>query len=262
MTKLNITQVRNATQIIEYAGKKFLIDPLLAEKGAYPGFEGCVRSEIRNPTVELPIPAEDLIKVDAIIVTHTHADHWDEAAIRLIPKEMTIYVQDRIDEATLRSQGFTNLHVLSEISCFEDVSLIKTGGQHGSDVAYAVDTLAEKLGDACGVIFKHPREKTLYIAGDTIWNDEVENVISTHKPDIVVLNAGFAQVITFGSIIMGKEDILRAHVMLPNAKIVATHMEAINHCILTRKELRDYVEDHKISESVLIPEDGETNSFK
>lgn len=261
MAELNITQVRNATQIIEYGGKKFLIDPLLAEKGAYAGFEGTVRSELRNPTVNLPIPVEDLIKVDAIIVTHTHADHWDEAAVRLIPKEMTIYVQDRTDEGTLRSQGFTNLHILSEISCFEGVSLIKTGGKHGSDLAYAVDILAEKLGDACGVVFKNPKEKTLYIAGDTIWNEEVENALSTHKPDIVVLNAGFAQVVKFGSIIMGKEDILRAHVTLPNAKIIATHMEAINHCILTRKELRDFVEDHKISESVLIPGDGETIKF-
>lgn len=261
MTKLNITQIRNATQIIEYAGKTFLIDPLLAEKDAYPGFEGTVRSELRYPTVGLPMPAQDIIKVDAIIVTHTHADHWDEAAMRLIPKEKVIYVQHEKDEAILRSQGFSNLHILSETSTFKDVSLIKSGGQHGSDAAYSVDKLAELLGDACGVVFKHPREQTLYIAGDTIWNEEVENVLSTHKPDIVILNAGSAQVITYGNIIMDKEDILRAHVMLPNAKIVATHMEAVNHCILTRKELREYIEDHKITGSVFIPEDGEKISF-
>ncbi|MGV2399060.1 MAG UNVERIFIED_CONTAM: hypothetical protein MIL04_26180, partial [Klebsiella aerogenes] len=37
---MNITHIRNATQIIEYAGKKFLIDPMLADKGAWPGFPG------------------------------------------------------------------------------------------------------------------------------------------------------------------------------------------------------------------------------
>lgn len=40
---------------------------------------------------------------------------------------------------------------------------------------------------------------------------------------------------------MGKDNTLRAHAMLPNAKIVATHMEAINHCILPRKELEEFL---------------------
>ncbi|STV29932.1 metallo-beta-lactamase domain protein [Klebsiella pneumoniae] len=37
---MNITHIRNATQIIDYAGKRFLIDPMLADKGAWPGFSG------------------------------------------------------------------------------------------------------------------------------------------------------------------------------------------------------------------------------
>lgn len=37
---MNIMQIRNATQLIAYAGKRFLIDPMLAEKDAYPGFAG------------------------------------------------------------------------------------------------------------------------------------------------------------------------------------------------------------------------------
>ncbi len=35
---MNIKQIRNATVVAQYAGKKFLIDPILAEKGAYPPF--------------------------------------------------------------------------------------------------------------------------------------------------------------------------------------------------------------------------------
>ncbi|MCY9191105.1 MBL fold metallo-hydrolase, partial [Bacillus mojavensis] len=35
---MNIQQIRNSTLVVEYAGKKFLIDPMLAEKGAYPPF--------------------------------------------------------------------------------------------------------------------------------------------------------------------------------------------------------------------------------
>jgi L-ascorbate metabolism protein UlaG (beta-lactamase superfamily) len=43
---MKFQQLRNATLIIEYAGKKFLVDPMLAEKGAFPGFEGTVNSYI------------------------------------------------------------------------------------------------------------------------------------------------------------------------------------------------------------------------
>ena len=68
--------IRNATGRLNYAGKTFLIDPMLAEKGRYAGFEGTLNSHLRNPLVELPMKAEDTFKdVDAIILTHTHEDH-------------------------------------------------------------------------------------------------------------------------------------------------------------------------------------------
>ena len=37
---MKITQVRNATLLLDYAGTRFLIDPMLSAKGAFPGFEG------------------------------------------------------------------------------------------------------------------------------------------------------------------------------------------------------------------------------
>ncbi|STT29842.1 metallo-beta-lactamase domain protein [Klebsiella pneumoniae] len=54
---MNITHIRNATQIIHYAGKRFLIDPMLADKGAWPGFPGTARSELRNRWLSCRFPA-------------------------------------------------------------------------------------------------------------------------------------------------------------------------------------------------------------
>ncbi len=53
---MKITQVRNATLLLDYAGTRFLIDPMLSAKGAFPGFEGTANSQLRNPLVELPLP--------------------------------------------------------------------------------------------------------------------------------------------------------------------------------------------------------------
>ncbi|MNY82200.1 hypothetical protein D3C86_2241660 [compost metagenome] len=47
------------------------------------------------------------------------------------------------------------------------------------------------------------------------------------------------------------------HQILPQATIIAIHMEAINHCILTRKALADYVEEKGIADKVIIPADGQ-----
>ena len=131
---MNITHIRNATQIIDYAGKRFLIDPMLADKGAWPGFPGTARSELRNPLVELPFSRDKIVDVDAVIVTHTHDDHWDAAAIAAIPKTLPVFVQHEADAALLRSQGFQDLRLLSADSEFAGVRLLKTtSGQHGSD---------------------------------------------------------------------------------------------------------------------------------
>ena len=94
---MNITQIRNATQLITYAGKRFLIDPMLAPKGTYPGFPGTARADIRHPMVELPVDVQTLLDADAVIVTHTHADHWDQYAVELIAKGKPIYVQNDSD---------------------------------------------------------------------------------------------------------------------------------------------------------------------
>lgn len=255
-----IQQIRNATLKISYAGTIFLIDPMLAPKGAYPGFEETYRSELRNPLIDLPASISEIIKgVDAIIVTHTHLDHWDDAAQKFIPKHFPLFVQNEQDAKLIQSQGFTNIRILDNNTLFNDIHLTKVGGQHGTDSMYAVPDLAKRLGDTMGVVFHAKGFKTLYIAGDTIWCDETTRVISNYKPEIIILNTGYARLKNFnGSIIMGKDDVKHAYQTASNAIIIATHMDAVNHAMLTRKKLREYITKEGINDRVLVPNDGET----
>ena len=261
--QVQLQQIRNATVKITYADTTFLIDPMLAKKGTYPGFEGTYRSKLRNPLVELPMSEKDVIAgVDAVIITHTHLDHWDEAAQKLLPKNIPLFAQNQADATMIREQGFTNVRVLSDKAEFGGVTISKTGGQHGTDKMYAVPEVAKALGPAMGVVFQAPGHKTLYLVGDTIWRDEVDQALAQYAPQVIVINAGYAMMDGFeGSIIMGKEDVLRAAQVAPGATIVATHMDAINHMAQTRKELREYVKEKGIQDRVHVPEDGATVQF-
>ncbi len=253
---MKFQQIRNATVIIDYAGTRFLIDPMLSPKGSFPAFPGTPNDHLMNPTVALPIPMDDILAVDAVIVTHDHLDHWDEPAKQLIPKDKPLFAQNERDQATIRASGFTDVRLLGANTEFQGITLIKTSGQHGSDQIMATP-IAELLGEVCGVVFKHPQEKTVYLAGDTLWNTHVQTILAQYKPDVAILNAGDAQVMGFGSIIMGKQDVYEVHKAAPQATLIATHMESVNHATLTRSELRAFAAEKGMTHCLLVPEDGE-----
>ncbi|MBX9971076.1 MBL fold metallo-hydrolase [Priestia aryabhattai] len=253
---MKINQIRNATIIVEYANKKFLIDPMLAEKGTYPPFPNSARQDQKNPLVSLPTSVENIIEdIDAVIVTHLHLDHFDEAAQRILPKDIKMFVQNEEDATEVRNAGFQNVEVLQEGTAFEGIQLIKTKGEHGRG------EILKLAGLVCGVVFKHQSEKTLYVAGDTVWYDEVQKVIDTHKPEIIVVNGGDNQFFEGGSLIMGKEDIYEVCKAAPNAQLFVVHMEAVNHWGLSKEELKSFIEEKEMSSHVNVPEDGESYAF-
>jgi len=258
---VKVQQIRNATIKVKYAGSTFLIDPMLAKKGTYPGFEGTYNSELRNPLVELPMPLSDVMKADAIIVTHTHLDHWDDAAKQSLPKSLPLFAQNEADAQSIRKDGFTNVRVLTKDTLFNGTRISPTGGQHGDDKTIAA--AGELLGQVMGVVLQRQGHKTVYIAGDTVWNSQVEGAIKQYQPDVIILNTGYARIQGLdGSIIMGKEDLYRAYQAAPRAKVIGSHMEAVNHGMQTRKELRDYIQEKGMDpKRVLVPADGESYTF-
>lgn len=93
-------------------------------------------------------------------------------------------------------------------------------------------------------------DETGYVAGDTTWDEPVEQTLDRSEPDVVVLNGGEAQFDRGQPVAMDVEGV-NAVRDATDATIVVVHVEAINHCLLTRDELRSGTED------VHVPGDGE-----
>jgi L-ascorbate metabolism protein UlaG (beta-lactamase superfamily) len=253
---VKIRQIRNATQVIEYGGKKFLIDPMLSKKGTYPPFPNSLRQDQKNPLVELPIAVEKVIEgIDAVFLSHLHLDHYDDAAKKILPKSIKIFVQDEADKKKVESEGFTDVEMLTDNTNFQGVQLFRTRAQHGRG------EMLKRSGNVCGFVFKHLDEKTLYIAADTVWFEGVKEAIDLHKPEIIVVNGGDNQFFNGGSLIMGKDDIYEVHKAASQAKIIVCHMEAVNHYTLSREELKTFINEKAISSNVVVPDDGESYSF-
>lgn len=113
--------------------------------------------------------------------------------------------------------------------------------------------------DAMGVVFKAECEETLYIAGDTIWCEEVKEALDTHTPDFVIVNACAATVLNGERLIMNIEDVKKVLEYAPYAAIIASHMDTVSHLSVTREDLHEFKEKNNI-QNLLIPDDGETLS--
>ncbi len=260
---MKFQQIRGATVIVTYAGKKFLIDPFFADKGSVPPVPSPY-NESPNPLVALPLSISEIVAVDAVIVTHMHHfDHFDEAAQRALPKDMPMFTQNEKEARDMRGLGFKNVTALHDEGVhFEEITLHRTNGEHGRGEASKKNYAALGIPDeVCGVVFTKLGERTAYVAGDTLWGEMVRDAIDKHHPDVIVLNAAQAQFPDGTPILMGAEGLYEVSKAAPQATIIVTHLDAVNHARVSRGDMRQFVQDKGLNSRVFIPTDGEELSL-
>ena len=254
---MKIHQIRNATIIVIYNDKRFLIDPWLMPKDFMPGFEGAMNSEVRQPRVDLPKDFDiNHLPLDAVILTHFHPDHFDEFAVNALDKNIPFFVQNETDLNIIKNFGFNDVRIVSENGTdFEGVKLFKTQCQHGR--REVVKPMCEQIGmpyDSMGIAFKSNKEKTLYVAGDTIWCEEVKQAIDKFNPEIIIINACGATVLVGEGerLIMDIEDTKAISNYAKNSTIIASHMDTVSHLTVKREDIKAL----KLN-NVVVPDDNE-----
>ena len=113
-----------------------------------------------------------------------------------------------------------------------------------------------------GIYFPSTWTKKSLFYWDTIWHEFVELTLNKHKPDILVLNAPSGRYDGFkGTTMLEPEDVKKCYELYTNAKIITVHMNSFPHCVTTTEKMKKFVEENKLEDRVLVPEDGEILKF-
>lgn len=252
---MNIRLLRHATTVIQYGGLKILVDPMLNPAGAAnPIPTKSPGKGRRNPLVDLPVTRDDLKAIfsslDAILITHMHADHFDDFEGKMLPKDLPMLCQAE-DRERLEAIGFRQVIPIDKTLNWSGLKITRYEACHGGFY------WRRKMGKGAGYVLEAQGEPVFYIAGDTVWSPPVRQALAQHNPGIILVYAGAAQFPFGRSITMNTRDITQVCRNAPQAQIVAVHMEAINHCLLTREMLRDFLKGKPFSPRVHIPQNGE-----
>ena len=246
---MRLRLIRHATLLVGLGGRRVLVDPQLDAAGARPAVAD-TPNDRRNPLVELPEQAEVLAHgLDAVLVTHLHRDHLDDTAVDLLPKDLPVLCQPP-DEGVLRDRGFTDVRAVEATLDWEGITVARTDGRHGTG------ELGDSLAPVSGFVLSAPGEPSVYVAGDTIWCDEVRVALDEHRPHAVVVNAGGARFNSGDPVTMTADDVVAVARHAPEAMVVAVHMEAVNHCLETRADLHQRLREEGLADRVAVPEDG------
>ncbi len=144
---MRLRLIRHATLIVEFASRTLLVDPMLDAAGARPPIQNSPNPR-RNPLVPLPLSTDEVLRgVEAVLVTHTHSDHWDATAAALVPNHLPLFCQLE-DETKFRSLGFGQVSPVQGPVGWKGIEITRTGGQHGTGA------IAKMLAPVCGFVMR------------------------------------------------------------------------------------------------------------
>ena len=184
MTRLTITRIAHSSVLIDFDGHQVLTDPWFSEK------EGYYHGEPYG------IVLQDLPRLDGVVVSHEHYDHYDMHAFQVYPDKQVPIAVIRGTAQAAREVGFTNVIEMDawETTSFGPITITAIPGKHGvPEITYMLQA----------------GNFTVYFGGDTLLIPELSE-IPQHFPkvDVALLAINGLQIRPQGNqqVVMNPQD--------------------------------------------------------
>jgi L-ascorbate metabolism protein UlaG (beta-lactamase superfamily) len=253
---LRVTYIGHATLLIEVAGKRLLTDP------NFDPALGKFLARVSAPGIAL----QALPKLDAILLTHAHADHLSFDSLDALPDDIPLYAPGPVAK-WLRKQGYSHAEGIDAGEALDigGISLHAASATHKGN-RYGVD----RWRSATNMYLLDTKTVSCFFAGDTALTPTtthlVEQAVSTEgrSLDLALLPIGHAPWWKpgFRKGHLTSNDALTLFERLKARYFIPYHWGTFNHVTSTAFDaidrLRSTLQGHPLHPFVKILEPGTT----
>lgn len=182
--KISFIWLGHSSIILKINSKVILIDPVLSNNASPVNFL------IKRFYKDIPIKAEELTSIDAVIISHNHYDHLDYETIKKIKDKTKVFYTTLGVDSYIKSFGVAEekIKVLNwfEEDIFDDLKIIATPSVHFSG-RYILDN--NKSNWASFII--ENKEKRIFYSSDTDYGKHFKEINNRYgKIDLAFMECG------------------------------------------------------------------------
>jgi L-ascorbate metabolism protein UlaG (beta-lactamase superfamily) len=202
-----VTWIGHASFLIQFTNLNVLIDPNFANWLFF-------LKRIRRSGLKI----EDLPRIDLVLLTHAHFDHFHKPTLRRLPQPKIGVMPWGVGDLA-RDLGFARIIELDWWESFtqRDWKVTFTPSQH-----WGARTLADHHRGYGGFVLEHQGRK-IYHAGDTAYFGGFKEIGSRLAPEIALLPIGAYHPESFRRVHMGPDEAIKAFKDLGSRWLVPMH---------------------------------------
>jgi L-ascorbate metabolism protein UlaG (beta-lactamase superfamily) len=252
---LRVTWFGHSSVLIEIDGHRVLTDPVWSERISPVSFVGPKRF------FDPPIPLEELPALSAVVISHDHFDHLDQATIQALKDRVPLFavplgVGSHLEEWGVYPEQIVELDWWEKVQV-GSLTLTATPARHFSGRSLTTIFLNETLW--CGWSIDGPVHR-VYYSGDTAMFPGFTDIGDRLGPFDLTLIENGAYNELWADVHIGPEQAVRAHRMVRGKVMMPVHWATFDlamHSWIEPAE-RLIAASDKSDISIVIPKPGES----